>query len=60
MTDPNNICEQCGEPFFPGQRYYAAPKKEHVMCRKARDLGMELGAAYHKAYMLSLQTKGEP
>jgi hypothetical protein len=30
-------CHECGEPFFPGQRYFAAPTKVHVVCRKYRD-----------------------
>ena len=28
------ICPTCCEPFFPGQKYFAAPIKVHVMCRK--------------------------
>jgi len=45
-------CPTCGEPFFPGQKYYAAPYKQHVICRKFQDESMEVGRLLYERYML--------
>jgi hypothetical protein len=46
------VCTHCGEHVLPGQGYYSAPNVEHVMCRRARETGMELGKALHELQIL--------
>ena len=44
-------CPTCGEPFFPGQKYYDLPYKQHVMCRKYSEEFMLVGALMYEKHL---------
>jgi hypothetical protein len=52
-------CPTCGEEFYPGQKYYAAPYKEHVMCRKYKEEFMLVGALMYERYLRQEKDKQE-
>jgi hypothetical protein len=47
MTGDTDVCDRCGEPFFPGQRYFAKPHKRHATCQLLTEEILNHGATLH-------------
>lgn len=52
-----DTCPTCKEHIYPGQRFFAAPIKKHVMCQKYEEEFFLACQLMHKVYTLTGKTR---